>query len=227
MAYIGNSWVLKRLWLITVPALLLLQTATADTATEDPKRALQAKLANLNTFQGEFIQEVYDGDELIQEGTGYFYLERPAKLRWVTDAPDESTLVADGETLWYYNPFIEQVTLFRQSEAMQANPLLLLLDAEQANWDAFSVSYDGKKLWTVEDSDKAAAGMGSVLHLAFLDAVSDDPAVQDMLYKLILEDGHGQRSVFSLQDMQKNQPLPAQAFIFSIPEGTDIDDQRD
>ncbi|TRW49696.1 outer membrane lipoprotein chaperone LolA [Aliidiomarina halalkaliphila] len=227
MTYIGKLNYTRVLLCMALPAVMAMQSVAADIATTEPKRALQAKLADLVTFQGEFIQEVYDGEDLIQEGTGHFYLERPAKLRWVTDAPDESTLVADGETLWYHNPFIEQVTLFHQSEAMQANPLLLLLDAEQANWDAFNVSYDGEKLWTVEEHPDAAAGMGSTLHLAFLDAVSDRPEDTNMLYKLILEDGHGQRSVFSLQDMQKNQPLPAQAFLFTIPDGTDIDDQRD
>lgn len=227
MTYIGKLKYTRTLLWLTLPAVIAMQSVTADTETVEPKRALQAKLADLVTFQGEFIQEVYDGDDLIQEGTGHFYLERPAKLRWVTDAPDESTLVADGETLWYYNPFIEQVTLFHQSEAMQANPLLLLLDADQADWDVFTVSYDGEKLWTVDEHPEVAAGVGSTLQLAFLDSVSERPEDANVLYKLILEDGHGQRSVFSLQDMQKNQPLPAQAFLFSIPDGTDVDDQRD
>lgn len=202
----------------TLPFLVSADTGIETTEAQTAKQQLQDKLADLQTLQGNFSQRVYDGHELLQEGSGRFVLERPARLRWETDAPDESLLIADGQTLWYYNPFIEQVSLFNQTDAMQANPLLLLLDAQSDNWSTFHVSYADAR-WTVRETE--SAGIAATLHLEF---AQDDAQT---LSRLILDDGQGQRSEFALADVYKNQAVAPQSFHFDVPEGVDIDDQRD
>lgn len=37
-------------------------------------------------------------------------MKRPNLFNWHMTSPDESVLVSDGQTLWFYNPFVEQVT---------------------------------------------------------------------------------------------------------------------
>lgn len=217
-------------------------------AADDAATQLQATLSSMQSLSGSFFQEIYDNGELLQELSGNFVLERPAKLRWVTYEPEASELIADGDTLWYYNPFIEQVTLYNQADAMQANPLLVLLDSA-ANWQGFTITDLGKHedvtaafsmgqltatesaaenvaenaakdaaearhYWQISDQQQA----GSELFLAFHN---------DELQQLILDDGHGQVSVFHLSIQQKNKPLSATTFIFNIPPGTDVDDQRE
>ena len=195
-------------------------TAQQEVAVEGHEQ-LSAKLENMQSLQGSFRQEIYDNNELLQEATGRFYLERPARLRWITDEPDDSVLVADGETIYYYNPFIEQVTLYTQAEAMQANPLLLLLDSS-ANWDAFTVTQIAEvpadnsylNFWQIEDRQT----YGSSLTLGFED---------NQLQQLIVDDGQGQKSVFYLQNTTDNIAIDESMFTFTIEPGVDVDDQRE
>ncbi|MCH8491848.1 MAG: outer membrane lipoprotein chaperone LolA [Idiomarina sp.] len=213
-----------------------LTNTETNTAVNDAATQLQATLSSMQSLSGSFFQEIYDNGELLQELSGNFVLERPAKLRWVTYEPEASELIADGDTLWYYNPFIEQVTLYNQADAMQANPLLVLLDSA-ANWQGFTITDLGKHedvtaalstdqsnaaqstaearhYWQISDQQQA----GSELFLAFH---------EDELQQLILDDGQGQVSVFHLSIQQKNEPLSATTFTFNIPPGTDVDDQRE
>ena len=43
-------------------------------------------------------------------GEGELWVKRPNLFNWHMTSPDESVLVSDGQTLWFYNPFVEQVT---------------------------------------------------------------------------------------------------------------------
>ncbi|RUO21617.1 outer membrane lipoprotein chaperone LolA [Aliidiomarina haloalkalitolerans] len=195
-----------------------------DIATE-PSAAekLQSRLADLRSLQGQFTQAIYEDGYLLQELEGDFVLERPARLRWVTAEPEASVMVADGETLWYYNPFIEQVTLFKQAEAMQSNPLLLLLENDQQNWQAFDVSLHTnaeRQTWTIKDEQSDFGG--SILELVF----SLNSASEFGLTELRLKDAHGQESIFQLSNVRFNQTVAATTFALELPDGTDIDDQR-
>ncbi|MCH8501830.1 MAG: outer membrane lipoprotein chaperone LolA [Aliidiomarina sp.] len=188
-------------------------------------QALQQRLYDLKSLQGHFMQEIFEDGHLIQELQGHFVLERPARLRWVTEAPEASVMVADGDTLWYYNPFIEQVTLFNQADAMQSNPLLLLLENEQQDWQDFIVEqqdHDQLQVWSIADKP-GTSGSGSVLELAF----RKDSSAKFALETIRLRDLHGQESVFYLANLVYNAEVDGKPFQFDIPAGTDIDDQRD
>ncbi len=43
-------------------------------------------------------------------GRGDLWVKRPNLFNWHMTQPDESVLVSDGKTLWFYNPFVEQAT---------------------------------------------------------------------------------------------------------------------
>lgn len=197
--------------------------AQNGSANQTAAEKLQARLADLQSLQGTFTQEIFEDGFLLQELQGDFVLERPARLRWVTAEPEASVMIADGETLWYYNPFIEQVTLFNQTDAMQSNPLLLLLENDQRNWEAFAVTLTTKaeaQTWTIKDEQDPSGG--SVLELVFEHGAADGFG----LTMLRLKDTHGQESVFQLSNIRFNQAIANQAFELELPVGTDIDDQR-
>ncbi|MCL5255947.1 MAG: outer membrane lipoprotein chaperone LolA [Gammaproteobacteria bacterium] len=223
------------------PALLVCVLITGDIAVADTRadsannseilaqetsaQALQHRLNELKSLQGHFMQEIFEDGQLIQELQGHFVLERPARLRWVTEAPEASVMVADGDTLWYYNPFIEQVTLFNQTDAMQSNPLLLLLENDQQDWQNFIVEQHDDaefQVWSIADKP-GTSGSGSVLELAF----RKDATSAFALETLRLRDLHGQESVFYLANLTYNEAVAGHPFQFDIPAGTDIDDQRD
>ena len=191
-------------------------TSFANTSTNQTTAeigTLRALLANIETLAGRFEQHIYEYDEQVEVMHGKFALQRPSMLYWETEQPDESVLVADGNTVWYYNPFIEQVSLFAQSQTMASNPLLVLLESDA--WDGFLIEFKQGR-WVIDGQDES---QGQQLILAFND--------QNQLVEMELSDAYGQRSVFVLSELRENQPIAPSRFVFEVPEGVDIDDQRD
>lgn len=229
------SWL--RITLVTVCLLgngsLMAQESDGAAA----KQALLSKLQNLTTLSASFSQAVTDTNgDLVQQLQGVMKLARPAQLRWQTDAPDETLLIANGETVWYYNAFIEQVTIYDQADAVGQSPLLLLLNAESDDWH----SYDVRELEAAELAEVGAieAGSGYVIEtnmqkLSEQNGGSNSPerltillTADNVMHTLVLDDGRGQTNTITLADQQINQPIMSDNFQFDVPPNVDVDDQR-
>ncbi|PTB88796.1 outer membrane lipoprotein carrier protein LolA [Pseudidiomarina aestuarii] len=79
-------------------------TAYSSMVAADERAALQERLQQISSMDATFSQQVTDGNgELVQQLHGRLALARPHFLYWQTDAPDETVMVADGDSLWYYN----------------------------------------------------------------------------------------------------------------------------
>ena len=186
----------------------------------DAKSDLQELLAPISTLKAEFQQHVLDADgELVQELQGELALARPNKFYWHSDAPDELVLVADGQAVYYFDPFVEQVTVSAQSEAANQSPFLLLLDAEASAWADYEVSNEGLSF---QLEPLASAQQQQSLQVNFV-AHEDTPA---QLNELVLDDGQGQVTRIQLRDVKTNVVLPYTTFSFQIPENAVVDDQR-
>lgn len=194
-------------------------SAAADRSESAEARAsLLARLANMQSLQADFAQTVTDQNgELVQQLHGRFALARPNLLYWQTDAPDETVMIADGSALWYYNPFVEQVSVYDQTDSMAQSPLLLLVDAESPAWADYQVSYEANSyaLQPLPNSDARQS-----LQLLFADTTSSQ------LQRIILDDGQGQLSTIELDDVQLNGTIAADLFRFELPAGVELDDQR-
>lgn len=203
----------------TLALTLLLSSLSAAHAAAADKDALIERLSGLATLQAEFSQQVTDpAGELVQQLHGRLALARPNYLYWQTDAPDETLMVADGSNLWYYNPFVEQVTVYRQAEAMEQSPLLLLLDADAQAWSHYTVKQEGNSFAL---QPNPSADTQQSLQLIF--AEDQNSAA---LQRIILDDGQGQISTIDLENLRLNQPVERGLFEFTLPEGVDLDDQR-
>ena len=88
---------------------------------------LRSKLNVYNQFAANFSQTVVDnkGQE-IQQATGSMKMSQPNMFRWVTNEPDESVVVSDGQSVWIYNPFVEQVSALDLDSTMTQSPLWLI-----------------------------------------------------------------------------------------------------
>lgn len=89
-----------------------------------PKEELSSRLALNAGFSADFKQVVTSPDgDVVMEGEGTVEIARPSLFRWETTFPDENLLVSDGQSLWYYSPFIEQVSIYWQEQATSQTPL--------------------------------------------------------------------------------------------------------
>ena len=91
------------------------------------KRSLMHKLATLEFFSANFNQQVLDADgNELQNALGTLVVQKPNLVHWKTAEPDESLIVSDGLTLWFFDPFVEQVSAYLLEKALMNTPILLL-----------------------------------------------------------------------------------------------------
>lgn len=188
-----------------------IQAAAQSKAVEN----LKDKLSKLTTFEAQFNQKVTDKTgELLQESTGVLKLMQPNQLYWEAFEPSENILIADGQTLWHVDPFVEQVIARDQQQAVANNPIVLLSNPSSEFWQEFTIS-ELQQRFTIVANDPDAQIDKLVLVFE-----------GDILSSLQLHDRQQQLSNLTFLNIKQNQPLKSSDFVFSLPEGFDLDDQR-
>ena len=81
---------------------------------------------------------------MLQSTSGTLSLARPGRFRWQVKAPFEQSLVADGETLWFYDPELDQVTRRPVGDALSGTPAELLAEGAGLS-EAFDVRPAGQR----------------------------------------------------------------------------------
>lgn len=112
--------------------LLVLPTLAQNAGGADSVEALQQLLKANPSGQSSFTQTVTsaakaDGSQprlKLSEGT--FAFSRPGRFRFDYTSPFAQTLVADGTTLWMYDPDLAQVTASDQSATLGNTPAALI-----------------------------------------------------------------------------------------------------
>lgn len=205
--YPMKKWLLAAVLCLTVPFL-----AQADS---NEKTQLQQRIKKLNTFEADFAQKVVDVDgKTIMQGKGKVYLSHPSLIRWHALEPDENLLVSDGQTLWMYNIDLEQVTATDAKQAIDSTPFALLASDDEALWQNYAVSKQDKAYVI---TPKAQSGQVARL-LVYFDG--------NRFSRLVIEDISKQRSEFAFDKVKTNDSLAKTLFKFTVPEGVELDDQR-
>lgn len=180
----------------------------------NPQQELNTRLGKLNNFTASFEQTVTSPEgDVISEGQGQLAMKRPNLFNWETVTPDENFLISDGKTLWYYSPFIEQVTAMWLEDATSQTPFVLLTRNDPKDWDNYNVEQHGD---TFTLSPKKASNLGEFV-------VKVQPNGEITEFAVVEQDG--QKSRFELGNVKNVSPSPS-LFSFTVPEGVELDDQR-
>ncbi|VEI67827.1 P20 [Serratia fonticola] len=129
-------------------------------------------------------------------------------------SPDESVLVSDGETLWFYNPFVEQVTATWLKNATGNTPFMLITRNDANDWKKYNVKQKGDDF---ELTPKASSGNLK----QFAITVTNSGTIKS--FAAVEQDG--QRSAYQLKSQQSSS-VDAAKFKFTPPKGVTLDDQR-
>ncbi|MHA2937444.1 outer membrane lipoprotein chaperone LolA [Vibrio sp. RC27] len=184
-------------------------------ALASPKQELSQRLTLNEGFSAQFEQVVKDADgAVISEGSGKVDISRPSLFRWETFLPDDNVIVSDGETVWYYSPFVEQVSVYTQEQAAGQTPFVLLTRNEEQDWNQYDVTQSGD-VFTLKPV-AADSTQGS-----FIIAIDDSGKV--MGFDILEQDG--QNTTFSFNNVKIMVP-DRSLFTFKVPQGVEIDDQR-
>ncbi len=196
-------------------AVLALLCAPVLAVAQNAEQLLQRKLATIKTFSASFEQRVLDAQQqVLQQGKGQLLLKQPALFRFETTEPEPNLFIGDGDTLWFYNEPLEQLTLYDAATEVNRTPFVLLTSGKAELWAQYDVSRDGEQFVI---RAKHADSPVKQLILSFSD---------DALAKMQVLDMNAQLSEFNFTLVQLNIALDASLFRFEPPAGTDIDDQR-
>lgn len=180
-----------------------------------PKNELKMKLSKLVSYSANFSQSISDisGKEL-QKSSGTLTLKTPNMLRWETQLPDETLLIADGTTVWNVDPFVEQVTVIQQTSISQNNPLMLLVSDDETEWDGVIVENNQSRFIVTSKNENA-----NIVSL-MIEFNGDE------LTRLQSTDRQQQKSLLVFSNIAQNESVSQSLFSFDIPKNYIIDDQR-
>jgi len=207
-----RGWRGKRHYTI---ALLMALFSLPLGATEQAAAELSELLSKAQTLRGEFTQLTLSASGTrLQEVKGQMALQRPGMFNWHTDAPLEQLLVSNGETVWLYDPDLEQVTVQKLDERLTHTPALLLsgdISQISEHFDITAQEEDGLSRFILKP--KSADSLFDSLQLSFR---------RNLISEMQLIDNSGQRTSIHFSRVQMNRVLINTTFEFEIPPGTDV-----
>jgi len=186
-------------------------------ALEDALGKLQVRYESTTTMEADFRQTVESPTLAGRlETTGKVAFEKPNRMRWDYAPPDQQTIVGDGETLWLYQPDLNQVIKSPLGEAFQAaTPLTFLsgLGRLDRDFDA-TLEEETKDAWVLRLVPKRDAGLGTLgLTVRKRDATIAEARITDAL---------GTTTRIAFGNEKRNAPIDPARFTFTPPPGVDV-----
>jgi len=188
---------------------------------------LKAFVAQVHSARGDFVQQEVRAPSKAQSASdaapvmpknvtssGTFVFARPGKFIWSYETPYQQVLQADGDKLYVYDKDLNQVTVRALGGALGASPAAILFG-----------SNDLDKNFTLRD-----AGVKAGIDWLELIPKAKDTQFQRVgigfrdgnLEAMELHDVFGNVTLLTFSNIQKNPPLPADAFKFIVPKGADV-----
>lgn len=207
------------------------QTNAKETLSKDK---LMDKLSKLAFFTANFRQKIMSHTgEVLSLGDGRLAISKPNLVNWQTISPDETHIISDGNTLWFYDPFIEQVSAYSLAKSIHNTPILLLTSDEPSLWQQYRVTEEkldteanfSQKAQRFVITPKDATSQIKQLTLTF--TIADFAGVNDsQLSQFSFQDATGQVSQIDLSNFNSKDKPQASLFSFSLPEGVRLEDKR-
>ncbi len=206
---------------ILAAALLALQASASSVDTAE----LEELLNGMTSFRAEFRQTVTGHyGEVLQTSTGRMHLERPGRLRWEVDEPYPQLVLADGDSVWVYDPDLEQVTVQPLAETVEGSPAVFLTGHSADLKDHFTVEkatddvgQDGERRFVLAPRGTSAGDTGAMfrhIRLTF--------SAEGALTGLDVADHLEQVTAIAFTATEVNPVLESSLFDFEVPEGVDV-----
>ncbi|WP_300729800.1 outer membrane lipoprotein chaperone LolA [Pseudomonas sp.] len=192
---------------------LAFSSLSAHADAESVKRLGQ--LLGSDTITARFSQLTLDGSGTqLQETAGEMAVKRPGLFYWHTDAPNEQTMISDGQKVTLWDPDLEQATIKKLDQRLTQTPALLLSGDVSKISESFDIT--SKQAGDVMDftlKPKTKDTLFDSLRLSFRGGKIND---------MQLIDSVGQRTNILFNGVKVNEPVPASKFKFDIPKGADV-----
>ena len=150
---------------------------------------------------------------------GTVAFKKPGKMRWELDHDAPQVIVADGSTLWLYQPKEHQVLKAPFDAAFRSTTPISFLTGVGRIAQDFDVSIDGTSadgqlVYLILVSRRDSAAVGKLR----LTVARDSGEIRGAE----VHDPLGNVSRLQFDDIRRNQDLPDDRFVFQLPQGVDV-----
>ena len=120
---------MKYFWLKLIYLLFLGSVSQLIAEENDLIEVIQKQYQSISSFSGRFIQSshIADTETGPKIAEGLVSYKRPGKMHWLYESPEEQLLVTNGQTIWLYDPLLENVTVKKLDKITEGTALSFLL----------------------------------------------------------------------------------------------------
>lgn len=223
-----------RRWIGSRCAIFLI-ALSADSTFANGLESLDLFLKGTQTARASFVQSVTQPAAAgaasgavprVRQSSGTFEFQRPDRFRFSYAKPFAQTIVADGQTLWYHDAELNQVTARAQAQALASTPAALFATAADTQALAREFDLQGEPereglQWVVARPRKGA-GREALVREVRVGLRAAGAGVPPALAVVEIVDAFGQRSLMRFADFERNTPPRRDAFVFKPPAGADV-----
>ncbi len=186
---------------------------------QDPLAELDELLGGMTSLTADVSQLILEsGGGLLEESRILLRLRKSGGFYWETLDPFPELIVTDGETLWNYQPDLEQVVI----EDWDSGRSELAAQLLQGETGGLAETYRLRRI-----------NLGAGRRFELVPLAADNPYatialefVGHELDLIRLESRNGQQTVWRFSNLRRDTPLEDSLFVFAVPEGIEIVDNR-
>ena len=193
-------------------AALLFASSAAHAGARDDLNAFTKGLKGLD---GQFSQQVFDARGKQKErASGRVAVSAPRLFRWEYTKPYPQLIVADGKTVWVYEPDLQQASKRAQGVEEANSPLAILLDPSKLDRDfVVKEAGTGDGLEWLQLTPKQAEAGFKTAKLGF-----GNGGLAQMEYV----DALGQRTKIAFTGWKRNPAFAKGTFVYVPAKGVDV-----
>ncbi len=192
-------------------AVILGLCLTSLNAMADAKSDLKDKLSRFDAMSADFTQTVNGKlGEVVSTTKGTIALKKPDSLMMHTMEPDEQVLFTKNKEVYFFDPFINQVSIFDKKDLF-TSPFMLLTSRDNSVWKQYEVVFSGSE-YRLTPSQKADVKSISVKFSG------------NDVKKLSISLKDGNVNHYEFTNISHN--VDNDDFFYHIPEDAQIDDER-
>jgi outer membrane lipoprotein carrier protein len=177
---------------------------------------LQRHYRDTKSFSAKFNEEIAAVGAPKRQRQGTVSFRKPGRMRWDFETPEKQTIVSDGETVYSYDPDLNQVVETPLKQALKSSSATsFLLGIGNINRD-FKAAFANPLAPNEPVNLILDAKTGG-----YKIEVGLDPKTYNLM-KLTLTDQLGDVTKIDFSDIHDNVELPDSTFAFKAPAGADI-----
>lgn len=188
-------------------------------AENDDQNYLFRFLENMQTLEASFKQTLLDDQGVeLESSTGVVFLHRPDKFRWDYKHPYQQMIVSNGESLWFYDEDLEQVTIREVSPSIGNTPAAILSSYQDIEEQFIIIDMGNIEGFNwIELTPRDIDSQYDSIRLGF---------DKNKLGMMVMFDNLEQVTRVDFTEQVINKALDDDTFNFELPRGIDVIDDR-